>query len=197
MIRSPDWVSYTLKQPLMADPGAGMVYNSGCSQLLAAILQHAAKMDVAVFARTRLFEPLGITAFQWERDPQGMPIGGFGLYLTPRDMARFGQLYLQRGMWAGRRLISGEWVDRTTYPLHRTYEIGFYGRHWWVSSFHANRSEDDAEEWYYFALGFGGQYITVLPSRQTVVVLCNDRHKRDREYVDYLRHFIIPALCGT
>lgn len=197
MIRSDDWVKYTLQQPLAADPGESMVYNSGCSHLLAAILEQASGMRLVDYARRYLFEPLGIAYCRWDEDPQGMNIGGFGLHLTTRDMAKFGQLYLNQGQWNGQSLLNEAWVKDTTAPLYLTYEhIGHYGRHWWVSSFaiedkDGGRSRDEP---YYFALGYGGQYIIVIPGQQTVVVLTNDNHKRNRDYYDYMGKYIIPAL---
>ncbi|CAH0119263.1 hypothetical protein PAE9249_01762 [Paenibacillus sp. CECT 9249] len=195
MIRSKDWVQYTLKQPLIANPGESMVYNSGCSHLLAAILRQTSGMNVSDYARTHLFAPLGFGEYYWEEDPQGMSIGGFGLHLSIRDMVKFGLLYANNGQWKGKRLIGEDWVKRTTAPLHLTYEqVGYYGRHWWASSFRAGDGQETREERYFFALGYGGQYIIVVPSRHMVVAIASDNFKRSSRPVDYFREYIVPSL---
>ncbi|GJM68916.1 hypothetical protein HMSSN036_11320 [Paenibacillus macerans] len=116
MTRSPDWVRFVLEQPMSDRPGDRMEYNSGASQLLAAILVQAAGLPAARFAELHLFGPLGIEAYKWEQDPQGVHTGGFGLWLRPGDMLKFGQLYLQRGVWEGKPLISPELVSQSVKP---------------------------------------------------------------------------------
>lgn len=116
MTRSPDWVRFVLEQPMSDRPGDRMEYNSGASQLLTAILVQAAGLAAARFAELHLFGPLGIEEYEWEQDPQGVHTGGFGLWLRPGDMLKFGQLYLQRGVWEGKPLISPELVSQSVKP---------------------------------------------------------------------------------
>ncbi|WP_410515113.1 serine hydrolase domain-containing protein [Paenibacillus sp. BR2-3] len=93
MTRTTDWVKFVLAQPLAESPGTVMAYNSGGSQLLAAILSQAFGQSVAEFAEQQLFRYLGIERYRWDKDPQGIHTGGFGLYLKPWDMAKLGLLY--------------------------------------------------------------------------------------------------------
>lgn len=195
MTRSSDWVKYTLEQPLADAPGSRMVYNSGCSQLLAAILKLTSKMDVASYAEQHLFAPLGIEHYLWEQDPQGLHIGGFGLHLTTQDMAKFGLLFLQDGLWTDKPLLPAAWIQQSSLPLFYTYaQVGHYGRHWWVSSFPESAEEDAAAHKYFFALGYGGQYIIVLPSQQLVAVFTSDRYGKTKQPADYFHQYIIPSL---
>lgn len=195
MTKSADWVQYVLSQPLADAPGTKMVYHSGCSQLLAAILVQASGESVANFAEEKLFQPLGINRYRWETDPQGIHTGGFGLYLKPKDMAKFGLLFLNQGNWEGRQLILPETVQRFTTPYVEAIEPhkGFYGWHWWADSF-TMETEQLAEVSYHFALGFGGQYIIVVPAFELVVVITADNRKRNTS-IDVFREHIVPLLA--
>lgn len=102
MVNSPDWVRFVLGREMTEAPGRRMVYNSGASQLLSAVLQRAVGMPTAAYARKRLFEPLGIDRFVWPSDPHGIGIGGFGLRLRGEDLVRIGRLVLRKGSWEGK-----------------------------------------------------------------------------------------------
>lgn len=194
MTRSPHWVQYVLEQPLEDDPGTRMVYNSGNSQLLSAILAMCSGMSTARFTEQHLLHPLGIEAYEWEEDPQGVHTGGFGMKLRPIDLWRFGQLYLQQGFWAGRQLISQELVQRSVSPAVGTEppRRGRYGWHWWTDRF-PDRSPGDAVE-YFYARGYGGQFVYCLPGLDTVVVLTQDQQRHKRNPIDVFRKKIAPVL---
>ncbi|MEO3946142.1 serine hydrolase [Gorillibacterium sp. CAU 1737] len=196
MIRTPNWVDFVLSRPLAHEPGERMEYNSGCSQLLAAALRKAAGRSVAEFAESELFGPMGIDSYEWERDPQGVHTGGFGLRLKPVDLLKFGLLHLQQGSWKGRQVIKASTVKEATSPSIPATgpHNGQYGWHWWVSS--SPGSEGEAIH-YYYALGFGGQYVIVIPAMETVVVLTADRFKRKRHQpVDLFREYVVPWLVS-
>src|SRR6185369_15121044 len=112
MLGSKDWPKFVLDRPMALPPGTAFNYNSGNSHLVSAILARKTGMSTQEFAVRHLFKPLGISDFRWLKDPQGIAIGGYGLYLHPRDMARIGYLYLNHGEWDGVRLISRPWVDK-------------------------------------------------------------------------------------
>ncbi|KWX77623.1 serine hydrolase domain-containing protein [Paenibacillus jilunlii] len=199
MTRSPDWVEYVLEQPLADAPGTRMEYNSGISQLLSAILVQGSGMTTARFAEQYLFGPLGIEEYQWEADPQGIHTGGFGLKLTPSALLKFGQLYLQQGCWEGAQLISRERLARSvTTAMHaEAPRRGGYGWHWWTDSYPhaAGDGEPPAAIPFYYARGYAGQFVYVLPEPQTVVVLTQDnKHGKNNPPADVFSEHIAPLL---
>ena len=136
MERSPDWVQHVLSRPLANAPGMVFNYNSGNSHLLSAVLGAKTGRPASAFAHSELFAPLGIENARWPRDRQGVAFGGFGLLLQPRDMARIGQLVLQRGAWQGRQIVPAASIDRI---FAATVDMGFgdapafrYSSGWWV-----------------------------------------------------------------
>ncbi|MGG4550696.1 serine hydrolase domain-containing protein [Paenibacillus humicus] len=168
MIHSSNWVNYVLERPLAHAPGEHMNYNSGCSHLLMAILQKTTGTNAQEFANDHLFSKLKFSDYIWHKDPQGINIGGFGIHLTIQDMHKVGQLFLNNGRWDGKQLIRGDWVELTTQPVFLTYKhFGHYCRHWWSSA----TFEDER---FYFAMGMGGQYICVIPSREMVITITCD-----------------------
>lgn len=159
-VKSKNWTQYALKRPLLECPGTKMNYNSGSSHLLSALLQNVTGMSTRQFAQQYLFDPLEITQYEWEQDPQGVYIGGFSMRMKTKDMLKIGRLFLQNGSWEGRQIISSDWIHRSTIPYFTTYEhIGSYGFHWWV----LDRNKFDVPVNMYFAMGYGGQYIIVVP----------------------------------
>jgi CubicO group peptidase (beta-lactamase class C family) len=115
MEQSTDWINYVLNRPMANAPGEAFNYNSGNPHLLSAILTKLTGMNTEDYAKAKLFGPLGITDWRWRRDPQGVPTGGYGLALLPRDMAKFGYLYLRNGEWEGKQLVSTDWIDKVTH----------------------------------------------------------------------------------
>jgi CubicO group peptidase (beta-lactamase class C family) len=160
MYYSRDWVQYVLDIPMAGDPGEAFRYCSGCSHLLSAILQEATGENPRDFAEKYLFEPIGLRSFDWETDSQGIPIGGWGLSLAPRDMARLGYLYLNGGSWNGQQVVSPEWVQASVSRQIETGDELGYGYQWWIYPSHGA----------YAALGLGGQTILVVPDLDLVIV---------------------------
>ncbi|MGG6311663.1 serine hydrolase domain-containing protein [Paenibacillus macerans] len=193
MTRSPDWVRFALEQPMADRPGDRMEYNSGGSQLLSAILVQASGMPTARFAEEYLFGPLGIEAYRWEQDPQGIHTGGFGLWLRPADMMNFGRLYLQQGVWNGKQLIGKDILTCSVQPAIdvEAPRRGCYAWHWWTDVF--GDGEDPAFDFFY-ARGYGGQFIYVIPGLETVVVLTDDKRKKDRPPAEVFRQYIAPYI---
>ena len=164
MERSPDWVKFILDRPMASAPGETFNYNSGNPHLLFAILAKVAGMSAEEFVKARLFGPLGITQWQWRHDPQGMALGGYGLALLPRDMAKLGYLYLQRGEWDGKALIASEWTDKVnhaTVNMNTPFNPALrYSNLFWAMP---NRQ-------IYWANGYRCQTIAVYPTLDIVAV---------------------------
>jgi CubicO group peptidase (beta-lactamase class C family) len=165
---SNDWVEFTLSQPMDAEPGARFVYNSGASHLMSAILRTVTRRTVDLYAEEHLFGPLGIRSYHWKREPAGLPDTEGGLYLEAEDLARFGQLYLDDGVWQGVRLLPEGWVAASVSrhvedvaPEDPNWNAG-YGYQWW------RVDRGGVEVW--AGLGYGGQYLFVLPAQRIVGV---------------------------
>lgn len=204
MTRTDHWVDFALEQRLSHVPGTYMEYNSGVSQILSAILMQNAGMNVAEFAEHYLFGPLGIKDYEWESDPQGVHTGGFGLKMLPVDLLKFGQLFLQQGMWEGESLISSDLVSRSTQPFITVTppNHGSYAWHWWVDVYPNEKSaaediaavDDKPNLHYYYARGFGGQYVYIVPELELVTVLTNDKRKKEKPPLDVFPRLIAPEL---
>ncbi len=164
LIASDDYVELTLSQPVVNEPGTVYVYNSGGSHLLAVMLEAATGEQVEDYADRHLFDPLGIAEGQWLESPQGEAIGGFGLYLTPRNMAKIGYMYLRAGAWDGARIVPRDYVAAATQVQSAGDFTGGtpYGYQWWITDATGYEA--------YFALGFGGNYIYVVPALDLVAV---------------------------
>lgn len=180
MYRSPDWSQYVLDLPMATDPGSRFVYCSGCSHVLSAILQAASGENTRDFAQENLFDPLGIQV-EWETDSQGIPIGGWGLQVTPRDMAKLGYLYLHQGMWEGRQIVSSEWVQSATQKQIET-DGGGYGYQWWLNPDLGG----------YSAQGRYGQTIFVQPELDLVLVTTAHAVSHDQIFA-LIEEYILPA----
>lgn len=168
MINSKDWTRYILEKKMITTPGVEMVYNSGASHLLSAILQKVTNGKLTDYAEKVLFKPLGITDYEWHEDSKGISIGGFGLSLKACDMLKIGILMVQNGKWFNKQIISQEWIRNSTVAKFHTYDnVGSYGYHWWIM---ADENRKPIEPYTYFAMGYGGQYIIISPEIELVVV---------------------------
>ena len=185
-----DSVQYILTQPLVSAPGEVFHYNTGSSHLLSAILHYRSGMTTAQFAEKYLFRPLEITNYQWDALPDGVHQGGWGLHLTPQDMAKLGQLFLNRGKWDDEQVISARWVEQATAQQVdiRGYSGG-YGFQWWIPTEYGNNVAA--------AMGYGGQDIFVLQDLNAVVVFTGDIKFPDAgidEPSKLLKRYILSAL---
>jgi CubicO group peptidase (beta-lactamase class C family) len=161
MERSADWIGFVLDRPMAQMPGVSFNYDSGTWHLLSAIIGRQTGSDALEYARQNLFAPLGITDVAWRRDPQGIPIGGYGLFMQPRDMAKIGHLYLRGGQWDGQQVLPPQWVANV-FDAQVEMRLGAfrYANGWWTLP----------ERGAAMAVGFLCQLIIVLPEIDTVVV---------------------------
>jgi CubicO group peptidase (beta-lactamase class C family) len=190
-VTSRDWVRHALARPFVAEPGGRMIYSTGNTHLLSAILTRATGTSTWAFARRRLAEPLGMDLPRWQRDPQGIYFGGNNMMMRPRDMLRLGELYRNGGRHEGRQIVPEEWVRASWTPRTVSPWNGHrYGYGCWVRRVRGHSA--------YFAWGYGGQYIFVLPELDLTVVMTSDPTGRARGYRSRLHSLlayrIIPAL---
>jgi CubicO group peptidase (beta-lactamase class C family) len=183
MYRSQDWVAYVMNKSMVEQPGSRFNYCSGCSHVLSAIIQQATRTNTRDFAQEALFDPLGITSYRWEVDPNGIPIGGWGLDMTPRDMARLGYLYLHQGEWNGQQIVSAQWVEKATQKHIDTDDELDYGYQWWINP----------RLGAYMALGREGQTIFVVPEEDMIIVTTAGLENHD-EIFRLIETYILPAI---
>ncbi|XRG80669.1 serine hydrolase [Rossellomorea sp. GAMAL-10_SWC] len=174
MINSKDWIQYVLEKEMVNKPGEKMIYDSGASQVLSAIIQMVTNEKLSTFAKRMLFDPLGIKEFIWHEDSKGINIGGFGLSLTTDDLLKLGILMMQKGKWNNTQIISSEWIEKSTKAKYHTYpHVGSYAYHWWVLE---NNELKDLDSTIYFAMGYGGQFIFISPKNQFVAVFTSAKY---------------------
>ena len=166
MHMAADQCRYLLGLPVTAPAGQEFFYNTGALALVSAIIRKATGRPLDEFARETLFEPLGITAVEWERYKGDTDAGG-GLRLRPRDMAKIGQLVLAGGRWNDRQVVSKAWIETSTALKIQATDDQSYGYLWWLGRSLLNRRE---VHWI-GALGRGGQYIRIVPQLDLVVVV--------------------------
>lgn len=166
-VTSPNWVRFSLASRFVAEPGGPMLYSTGNTHLLSAILTRAAGRNTYLLVRDWLARPLGISIPPWDRDPQGIYFGGNNMVISPRALLRFGEMYRRGGIVEGRRVISEDWIRRSWTPLTRSpYSGDAYGYGWFITTL------DGAAA--YYARGYGGQYVYVLPERAITLVITSD-----------------------
>jgi len=189
---SSNWVQNAIQLPQEHHPGDVFNYNSSTSHILSAILAKILKTDMLEFARTHLFKPLGIDTVFWRQDPQGYYIGGFGLGLSPRDLAKIGFLYLNDGYWNGKSIIPENWVKTSTRQhiqafSHPIYGAFGYGFQWWI------KKVDGCDS--YRAWGRRGQYIVVVPELDLVVAVTSETAPSPPTSIHYCPLFDLVAAA--
>ena len=161
-----NWVKAFLAHPVPHKPGTHFKYNTPATFMQSAIVQKVTGEKVVDYLRPRLFEPLGIAPPKWDENPQGISLGGYGLYLKTEDIAKLGQLYLQNGVWNGKRLIPAEWIQEATSKQvsngsdpTKDWDQG-YGFQFWRCRHGAYRGD-----------GKDGQFCIVLPKQNAVIAI--------------------------
>jgi CubicO group peptidase (beta-lactamase class C family) len=192
-VQSPNWVRYILNRPLLNPPGQQMDYSTGNTHLLSAILTKASGHDTWTFAQEALAKPLGFTLARWPQDPQGIYFGGNEMLMTPREMVKFGELYLHQGRIDGYQIVPSAWVAASFVPRTQSPVSGHqYGYGWWMDEMEGHPV--------YYAWGFGGQYIFIVPDLQLVVVttssvnLGEDRREHRNAVYDLVEHQVIGVI---
>jgi CubicO group peptidase (beta-lactamase class C family) len=191
-VASGNWVRYVLARPFVDEPGGAMLYSTGSWHVLSALLTRRAGRSTHSLARAWLGEPLGISVPPWQRDPQGIYMGGNNMLLSPRAMLRFGELYRNGGTHRGKRVIPESWIRASWTPRTRSPFSGDeYGFGWFITEMCGHTVN--------YARGFGGQFVHVAPSLRLTVVITSDRSARTRiggyrgSLTALMRDDLIPA----
>ena len=161
-----EWKKTFLNQPVPHKPGTHFLYNTPATYMLSAIVQKVTGQTVLEYLKPRLFDPLSIEQPRWDSSPEGVTLGGYGLFLRTEDIAKFGQLYLQKGVWRGKQLVPAEWIEQAT-SKHvsngsdpsRDWDQG-YGFQFWRCRHDAYRGD-----------GKDGQFCIVLPKLDAVIAI--------------------------
>jgi CubicO group peptidase (beta-lactamase class C family) len=191
-VQSPNWVRFVLRRPMIDDPGTRVEYSTGSSHLLSAIVTKATKISTWRFAQENLAKPLGFTLAKWTADPQGIYFGGNEMSMTPRQMIAFGELYLNDGKAGAQQVIAKSWIDRTRVPRGRSRwgSDREYGYGFWIREFAGHDS--------YYAWGYGGQFIFIIPGKDLVIVTTSrsDVSRERRDHNDAI-YEIVEVLAGA
>ena len=185
------WVKTFLAQPVPFKPGTHFLYNTAGTYMQSAIVQKVTGQTVLDYLRPRLFEPLGIENPTWEASPQGISAGGFGLSIRTEDIAKFGQLYLQKGKWQGKQLVPEAWVEAATARQTSNgsspksdWDQG-YGYQFWRCRHGAYRGD-----------GAFGQYCVVMPEQDAVIAITSGV-KNMQQVLDVVWDKLLPAMAAT
>jgi CubicO group peptidase (beta-lactamase class C family) len=182
-----DWVKYMIDLPMSEKPGTKFEYCNGASFLLSAIIQNKTGMNALSFAEKYLFAPLGISNIKWPSNPQGITIGWGQLKMRPRDMAKIAYLYINDGLWNGKRIISSQWIKESTRKHTIPTGLPGYGYQWWIIN-------DDI----YTAIGYDGQFIIVAPKENLTTVFTSSLPPKAMYIpVSLLGAYILPAVRSS
>ncbi|MGG2016475.1 serine hydrolase domain-containing protein [Bacillus sp. S10(2024)] len=203
LCQQSDWVTYTLDMLGKQGKLGTFKYSTAGAHLLSAIITRSTGKSAREFANERLFKPIGMKEIPdyemksfgfedlfgknvkgWVKDPNGNSTGGWGLTLTPRDMARFGLLYVKRGMWNNNQIVSKTWIDEST-----TINLNNYGYLWWVH-------EEDGI-FTYLARGDGGNVICCVPEKDLVVAIASEFMFNPRDRWELIKECVIPAVIDS
>lgn len=192
--RDSNWVRGFLAHPIVYEPGTKFLYNSLATYMVSAIVQKVTGQKIIDYLTPRLFEPLGIEGVDWETDPMGINTGGWGLRLKTEDMAKFGQLYLQKGMWNGKQILPEEWIEEaTTKKIDQAPDapqsakdssdwLQGYCYQFWRSRHNAFRAD-----------GAYGQFIIIMPDQDAVIAITAETPDMQDE-LNLVWKYLLPAM---
>jgi len=195
-----DWVAYLLDKPLVEEQGSRFNYSSTNTQLLSEMVSTATGRPLNEYAEELLFGPIGIRDYAWKDAPEGFKDVAGGMYLKPRDLARFALLYEREGVWDGKQVLPAEWIARTSTPLvadvspeSPDFNVG-YGYQWWIY----NHGNDDLP-FMYGTWGWGGQFALIVPELDLVGVFTgwNVYDGQDHQYAFELFYDRVVMTAAT
>lgn len=191
MEATDDWVQYVIDKPMAQEPGVVFNYSSGATELLAYIFQKETGQDIDAYGEKYLFAPLGIRHY-WKRTYRGVIDTEGGLYLSGADLAKIGYLYLNAGVWDGKRYISEAWVRQSLTPAIDTGWQGLkYGFKWWL------QPSKDGKGYIWHGIGFGGQRLMVFPGEQLIATFTGWDILKDPAVDSELAERLLRAVRGA
>jgi CubicO group peptidase (beta-lactamase class C family) len=194
MWRSPDHLRTALEPRAVVAPGLDWNYSGGCTELLGAILRKVARKPLDEFAREALFEPLQITDVEWARHADKSPSASGGLRMCSRDLAKIGQLVVNRGRWQDRQVVPAQWIDDSIAPqIGAADRLYFYGYQWWLGRSLINRTQMTWAS----AVGLGGQRLYVVPSAELVLAITAGHYADGMQAwvpLIILNRYVLPSI---
>jgi len=197
VVKAENWVRTFLAQTISHQPGTQFMYNSAATYMCSAIVQKLTGMTVLEYLTPRLFVPLGVSGMTWETCPRGINTGGWGLSITTETMAKFGQLYLQKGMWNGKQVLPAAWVEEaTTFKIQQPAKPGAkrpketddwqqgYGYQFWRCQHGGFRGD-----------GAFGQFTIVLPAQEAVIIMTSET-KDMQGSLDLVYKHLLPGMTA-
>lgn len=190
-VSSPDWVHDALRRRMVCAPETCMEYSTGNSHLISVILTRVTGQSTLQYARSALYDALGIRLRPWDRDPQGYYLGGNNMVLTPRDLLTFGELYSNDGRHNGQQLVPEEWIRVSFKRYVKSPWNGHdFGYLFWTDEF--------GGETVHFAWGYGGQYVFIVPRLDLVIVMTSSLMNRPRvNHTGAIRRFMHTLVIPT
>lgn len=164
---SDNQLKYYLDQPIVPDQVGKFNYDTGSAHVVGTIIENEVGMNLQDYAADKIFNKIGMKSLEWDEANEGSTMGGTNSEMTPRDMARFGYLYLHNGNWDGEQIIPKKWVDASLTKHNETGLDNYYGYYFWLWA------EDDIE--YYLAMGYDNQFIVIVPDYDLIAVQTSDR----------------------
>jgi len=192
--KKEDWLQYFLDLPMINEPGAVSEYCTMCAVMIAEIISQASGLTIDKFAERYLFIPLGIANVSWGHTSNKPVIpSGKRLYMSARDLAKIGQLLLNKGVWNGKQIVSEAWLKASTFGQTKITGID-YGFFWWTIPFKINDKTIDA----YAATGNGGQYIMVFPESDMVAVFTGGAYNSQDDKLPFaiVKDIFLPTFFG-
>jgi CubicO group peptidase (beta-lactamase class C family) len=198
MDMAPDRYRYILDRPIIMEPGQRWVYNGGATALLGRLIARGTGKSLHAFARETLFDPLGIGPTDWHADKDGELIAASGLRMTPRDLARIGELTLRGGVWGGRAVVPAEWIARCHTPVVPIDAEIQYGYQWYGGSFvFETPAIPRSQQLFRFGVGNGGQRLMTYPGLDLIVVTtAGNYNTRDQQVPSrrIISEVVFPSL---
>lgn len=198
-ITADDAADFILSKTLLHEPGTRFDYNGGCSILLSIIIKNMTGMHAQEYAAIHLFAPLGITDYHFQHIHDGHTDLNGGLSLRPRDLAKLGQLFLNDGRWNGQQIVTEEWINESVNDWIATDEVEHYGFQWWLRPLSNVQGHIPQSNDIFFASGFGGQKLFVIPYLDLIVVFmgsCVGYEITDNLATFALELYVIPSVYG-
>ena len=194
---APDRYRYIFSRPFVVDPGTRWIYGAAAPTLIGKLIQKGTGQSLPDFARAVLFDPIGIGATAWNKASNGEPVAASGLRMTPRDLARIGQLILNRGQWQGRAVVPAEWLERSFQPRFSVDEFRRYGYFWYIGDFQYGAPPNRPIAHWIGAFGYGGQRLFVLPELDIAVAITTGNYADKDQWIPpvrVIREVVLPSV---